>query len=464
MPQSWKPACRAVLAIVLVVALAGRVRAVTFTPGDLVVSTYGSAGSNITQGASTPISLIEFAVTNGSATMGESPVFTDQLPTTNSGNNLGIVGQYGSSSEGTLQLSGNGQYLTIAGYSASAAAGGIDASTNSENGTSYANGTPFSHNTVSLAQSTDTNVPRLAALIDANGNVNSSTELNDVYSTNNPRSVYSSTGSTFYISGQGDGNASDQGVFYGNVGLNTTSGGGAPAGIYNAQDTRTVTAYNGNLYFSIDTGAGTDTGIWKYTGLPTTSSTPTRIIPANNGKSGGSEVFYSPEGFYFANASTLYVADTGDPKAGDVGDGGIQKWTLNGNTWSLQYTLTPNNSAWTSSDQTGFEALAGEVVGSGASAQVDLFAVSYTSGNGDPDGLFSISDTLNATTGAGESFTEIESAAGNTDNKGGELFKGVAFAPAVPEPATLSLLSFGSVALLKRRRGISPRSTQRALR
>ncbi len=371
MPQSWKPACRAVLAIVLVVAVAGRVRAVTFTPGDLVVSTYGSVNSNITQGASTPISLIEFGVTNGSATMNESPVFTDQLPTTNSGNNLGIVGQYGSSSEGTLQLSGNGQYLTIAGYSASAAAGGINASTNSANGTSYATGTTFSHNTVSLAQSTDTNVPRIAALIDANGNVNSSTELNDVYSTNNPRSVYSSTGSTFYISGQGDGNASDQGVFYGNVGLNTTSGGGAPAGIYNAQDTRTVTAYNGNLYFSIDTGSGTDTGIWKYTGLPTTSSTPTRIIPANNGKSGGSEVFYSPEGFYFANANTLYVADTGDPKAGDVadGDGGIQKWTLNGNTWSLQYTLTPNNSAWTSSDQTGFEALAGEVVGSGASAR-----------------------------------------------------------------------------------------------
>jgi hypothetical protein len=448
MPQSWMPPCRAVLAIVLFVAIADRARAVTFTPGDLVVSTYGSLGSNITQGASTPISLLEYSVTNGSATPGESPVFTYTLPTTNSGNNFGIVGQYGSSSEGTLQLSGNGQYLTIAGYSASAAAAGINASTNEANGTNFANGTAFNHNTVSLAQSTDTNVPRLAALIDANGNVNSSTEFNDVYSTNNPRSVYSSTGSSFYISGQGDGNNNDQGIFYGNVGLNTIVS-GSPTGIYNTQDTRTVSAYSGNLYFSIDTGSGSDTGIWKYNGLPTSSSSPTRIIPGNNGLSGSHEVFYSPEGFYFANADTLYVADTGDPKAGNVGDGGIQKWTFNGSAWSLEYTLTPTSSAWVNSDQTGFEGLAGEIVGSGAASQVDLFAVSYTSGNAEPDGLYSITDTLDATSGTGETFTELESAAGN----GGELFKGVAFAPAVPEPASLSIVLVGGALLMKRRRG-----------
>jgi hypothetical protein len=450
MRKIWKGRRQAALVMVLVIAAAREVRAVTFTPGDLVVSTYGSVGSNTSQGAPTPISLIEFSPTGG------APIFTDQLPTTNSGNNLGVVGQYGSSSEGTLELSANGQYLTIAGYSASAAAGGIDSSTNNDNKTNFPTGTQFNHNTVSLAQSSDTNVPRLAVLVDGNGNVNSSTELNDVYSTNNPRSVYSSTGTTFYISGQGDGNNNDQGIFYGNVGLNTTVS-GAPTGIYNAEDTRTVDAYNGNLYYSIDTGSGSHTGIWKFNGLPTASSTPTRIIPGNNGLSGSNEVFYSPEGFYFANADTLYVADNGEPKAGNLGDGGIQKWSFNGSSWGLDYTLLPTGADWipagnphnASNGETGFEALTGEVVGSGASEQVELFAVSYTLNNATADGLYSITDTLDATSGAGESFTELASAPGN----GGELFKGVAFAPAVPEPASLSMLLVGGALLKKRRRG-----------
>ncbi|HTQ37666.1 MAG TPA: dockerin type I repeat-containing protein, partial [Pirellulales bacterium] len=45
-----------------------------------------------------------------------------------------------------------------------------------------------------------------------------------------------------------------------------------------------------------------------------------------------------------------------------------------------------------------------------------------------PDGLYSIVDTLNATSGAGENFTEIQSSAGN----GGPNFKGVSFAPYLP--------------------------------
>jgi hypothetical protein len=397
--------------------------AASFTPGDLVVSTYGNTGT-LAQGAPSPISLIEYS------TAGGSPILTDTLPTTNGvggANNLGIVGQYGSNSEGNIQLSANGLYLTLAGYSATAAAAGIDASTNTANGTKFTAGTAFNSSTVSLAQSTDTNVPRLAVLVDGNGKVNSSTELNDVYSTNNPRSVYSANGSTFYISGQGDGNTGDQGTFYGPIGLNTvTSQGSSPADIYNSVQTRYVTAFNGNLYQSIDTSSGSSTGIWKFNGLPTNSAGPTRIIPGNNGKTGSSEVFYSPEGFFFANANTLYVADTGSPKAGSKADGGIQKWTLSGSTWSLQYTLMAT--ALFNNDETGFEAITGMTVGTGATATVKLFAVSYTSDDDQPDGLYSITDTLAATSGTGETFTKLESSPGN----GGANFKGVSFAPSLP--------------------------------
>ena len=151
---------------------------------------------------------------------------------------------------------------------------------------------------------------------------------------------------------------------------------------------------------------------------------------------------YSPEGFFFANANTLYVADTGVPKAGGTGDGGIQKWTYNGTSWSLAYTLTdpafvaPTAAATATSGETGFEAITGEIV----NGSVELFAVSYTAGDDNPDGLYAITDSLSSTTGTGETFTELESAAGN----GGLVFKGVSFTPnAVPEPSTWALAGLG---------------------
>ncbi len=437
---------RVCAAFVVVSITAGLAHAASYTPGDLVVLTYGNATS-IGDQSPTPLSLIEFSPAGG------APVLTQVLPTINgaggSSSNLGFVGEYGSSSEGNIQLSGNGQFLTFAGYSATAAAAGIDASTDPAQV-----GQPFSGSTISLAQSSDTNVPRIAVLVDSSGNINSTTQLNDLYNTNNPRSVYSATGTSFYISGQGD-SSSNQGIFNGPVGLNTVSTTATPSKIFTAESTRFVTAFNGNLYTSIDNSSG-QTGIWEFTGTPTVNSTPTQIIPGTNGQTGSKEIFYSPEGFFFANATTLYVADTGDPKAGSLGDGGIQKWTLSGSTWSLAYTLTPNTADWvaaadvskSSSGESGFEALTGEIVGTGPTASVKLFAISYTLGDDNPDGLYAISDTLDATTGAGETFNEIESAPGN----GNEVFKGIAFAPtAVPEPASLAVLGVWAIGLLVRR-------------
>jgi hypothetical protein len=444
-------AVNAAVALAFVGISTGHASAALFTPGDLIVNTYGTSSATLADGAPTTLNLIEFSPSGG------APVLTDTLPTADGvgGNsaNLGVEGEYGSSSEGNIQLSGNGQYLTLAGYSATAATSGIDASTNSANGTSFPVGTPFSKATVALAQATDTNLPRIPIFVDSNGNVNSTTVLNDLYNTNNPRSVYSATGSNFYISGQGDGNTSDQAIWFANTGINTvTNTGTPPVAIYNAHDTRFVTQYNGNTYYSIDTSSGKFTGVQELTGSPTSLSTPTPITAGNNGKTGKNEVFYSPEGFYFANPTTLYVADTGVPKAGSVGDGGIQKWILNGSSWTLAYTLTPSNFltpsavATATSGESGFEAITGQIVG----GNVDLYAVSYTVGDDNPDGLYSIADTLSDTTQSqvtGETFNEIETAAGN----GGQVFKGVSFAP-VPEPTTLSLLAGASAWTLLRRK------------
>jgi hypothetical protein len=436
----------------------------SFTTGDLIVSTYGDlTGTSITDGEITPITLEEFSLPTATSA---SLVLTDQLPTTGTGANVGIVGEDGSSSEGTIQLSGNGEYLTIGGYDGNAAAQGIQAASNSDNGTHFAPGTAWGSSTIALGQSADTDVPRVESTIDANGDVDTSTVLNDVYNANNPRSVYSPDGTTFYISGQGAGVGDEGGIYTTTKGTNTTDGGAAPTPIYNVVSTRNVTQYNGNTYYSADQNSskkGTQTGIFEFTGSPTSTqgtNTGTRLTPAS-GIVNSKTVNFSPEAFTFANATTLYVADTGDPKAGGTGDGGIQKWSLVNGTWALDYTLTNPNFvsptlAPTAADgQTGFEAMTLQVVGN----SVDIYAVSYTAGDADPNGLYAIVDNLSATTlPTGEDFTELESAPGTSDAGGEDYnFKGVSFAPAaVPEPSTLAMLIvalLGLVGVAWKRRG-----------
>jgi hypothetical protein len=425
-------------------------------PGGIVVSIYGESptvssnvipGSNpsngttatpYVDGAVTPISLVEYTPTiSAGIDNSATPLVAETLPYTGTNGNVGIVGEYGSSSEGTLQLSGDGNYLTIGGYD-----GNLD-----ENGAG-ANGYP----SPALGQSTDTNVPRVAGIINiATGAVDTSTVLNDIYNTNNPRSVFSSNGTSIYISGQGASSSDQGGLYLTSVGTNTTSGGAAPTPIYNASSTRTVSQFNldaangassstANTYFSVDQdGKGVDNaGIFEYTGSPTSSqgsSTGTRITTAS-AVVNGVTLNLSPEGYFFANATTLYVADTGAPKAGGTGDGGIQKWSYVGAglPWKLDYTLTYNFAKNPGGDETGFESLAGTVV----NGTVDLYATSYTSADDAPDGLYGLADPLANTSGPanGEAVVELAASANDSD------FKGVAILPqAVPEPASVWVLA-----------------------
>ncbi len=456
-----------------------------FIPGNLVVSVEGNGVVGATSGSygdnqASPLSLFQYSTSGtASATYVNSMV----LPQTASGSNFAVSGEYGSSSEGTLQLSGNGQYLTIMGY-------GINAATFNANPGAYS---PSASNTA-LAQSGSvqgqgyTAVSRVVALIDGNGNVNSSTALYNVFSGNNPRSAYTANGSTIYVSGQGTKGDNTSGVFVTTVGSNSaTSVTGTDAGSGATQDTRDVQIVNGTLYVSSDSKSGSTNrdyiGTLGAAGTPPTGTANGGNGPAqlsgfgNSGGTGkltvtaantnginaiGSIVNLSPENFYFANASTLYVTDSGTPKntsgSSALGDGGLQKWVNSAadgsGTWSLAYTLSaglnlvPNTQTDNPNgdDTTGLLGLTGEVI----NGEVELFATNYTIGDLDPTYLYGITDSLSATAlPSSESFTELAEAPADSN------FKGVSFAPtaaAVPEPAMGALFALGLTAMLFSRR------------
>ncbi len=93
-----------------------------FTGGDLVISVYGDGDGSgtYTDNQASPITLQELSL--GAGGTSATAVGTMVLPQSNHGANWAISGEYGSSSEGTLELSADGHYLTIAGYGISAAA------------------------------------------------------------------------------------------------------------------------------------------------------------------------------------------------------------------------------------------------------------------------------------------------------------------------------------------------------
>jgi hypothetical protein len=164
-----------------------------------------------------------------------------------------------------------------------------------------------------------------------------------------------------------------------------------------------------------------------------------------------------PFGVWFANATTLYVADEGNgdttfsggsfTKAAAQTTAGLQKWVLNTttNTWSLAYTLQAgldlgvpytvknypagNNAAtglpWSPATD-GLRNVTGQVNRDGT---VSIWAVTSTvSGGGDqgadPNKVVTITDKLAATTlPANAHFTTVRAA------KSGEVLRGISFTP-----------------------------------
>ncbi len=401
-----------------------------FTDGDLVISAVGDGAStgSYTDNQASPIVLEEITTAGAIVAAMELP----QTTTTNANGvtENAISGEYGSSSEGLLSLSADGQSLVIAGYAV--------------NANTYNSGGAAVYGNAALAQSTSvpngayTAVARVVADVNYSGVVDTSTALYNVFNENNPRSVATVNGSTFYISGQGLKGDTTQGV------VEATDGASSATAIDTSTDTRAVEIYNGELYVSRDSkqGTGGTSNISVYgTNLPNSATAPTDLsgiagtvtltaAQENTVNSGavGTTIHLSPESYFFANATTLYVADGGIPKEGRIGDGGLQKWTYNGSKWMLDYTISQGlnlvaNTA--SAGTTGLIGLTGKVVGT----TVELFATNTTVNDLDQTYVFGATDVLGATTaasdGANDVFSVLVTAPADTN------IRGIAFAPTI---------------------------------
>ena len=208
---------------------------------------------------------------------------------------------------------------------------------------------------------------------------------------------------------------------------------------------RGLTIFNNTLYVSKGSGGnGIDTvyqvgAAGTLPTLATAAAAPITVLPGfptTSAKTAGPTSDY-PFGLWFANATTLYVADEGDGVVADAAGSktaGLQKWSLVSGTWQLDYVLQnglnlgtqysiPNYPTAINPATDGLRNITGTV----NNGTVTIYAVTSTvSANGDqgadPNMLVSITDTLantSAASASNEKFTILRTA------NAGEVYRGI---------------------------------------
>jgi uncharacterized protein (TIGR03437 family) len=418
-----------------------------------------------------------------------SPIFLDQLtPTGTVVNTLPVptnllTTSFSSKSELSLNLSQDGTALTLVGYVAPPNT--IDVSNSNSPGvydpTNPAGGS-YARAVLQIGGNGAMQVTQTNAYSGNNGRA--SMLANGFYylagNDNNgagtpPANLVTSTGVEIATPGQSAGTAPTQVGTFSISQYNDPSTGKPYAADKAGKDNnfRGLTIFNNTLYVTKGSGSNGMNTVYQVGtpgSLPTLASaatTPITVLPGfptTLAKNATATSIY-PFGIWFANATTLYVADEGDGVAADAStapNAGLQKWSLVGGTWQLDYVLqkglnlgvpytVPNYPTSLNPATDGLRNITGRA---NADGTVTIWGVtSTTSANGDqgadPNKVVMINDVLANTTASGaanEQFTVIKSAAA------GEVLRGVALAPVTTStmqnvPSILSIANYGATAI-----------------
>lgn len=340
-----------------------------YTAGNLVVLRAGD-GSAALSSAATPVFLVEYSPTSGSA------VNTLAMPTTVSGANARLTISGSAGSEGALSRSADGRYLTLVGYDAATATSGVASATG---------------------------VSRVVGRVDYARSINTTTVLPQsvAYTANNIRSAVSNDGTQFWTAGTGSG--SSGGVRYTTLGA--TDGGIQVS--TSPTNTRVVNIYDGQLYITSSTGSFT--GVSSVgTGLPTSTSQITTLKVGETSTNGPYAFVFLDRDASVPGVDVLYIADQSS---------GILKFSFDGSVWTARGSVT--------GVATG---LTGAINGNA----VDLYVTVGTGAGNTLYKVSDAATNTAAITGNGTAITAagtlIATAPANT------VFRGVAFAPVNPLP------------------------------
>ncbi|MFK7742276.1 MAG: hypothetical protein AB8H80_18325 [Planctomycetota bacterium] len=271
-----------------------------FTPGNIVVLRVGDPTLTLGSTAA-PVFLDEWDTTTNTL------VQSFEIPNSQTNASPSFSQRGFSSSEGCLNLSTDGRYLIVAGYDR--AIGDTDPS--AESGTT---------------------TRRIIATVDTlTGLVDTTTQLADAYDGSSFRGAASIDGSAFWTVG----NSSNGSVRYATLGASTSTDISL-----SPTNMRWIGIRNSQLYgTSASTGALSQGVLEVGTGLPTMAGQMTTLLPGF--PTAGTFSDGAPYDFWFADSSTLYVADSAsNGTTGFNCAGGVQKWELASGTWTRTWQIS----------------------------------------------------------------------------------------------------------------------------